>query len=227
MSRKNMKLRRILYAGFQSILIVMVFVFLSVLFYTEINSPFKYVIVLITIIAGVYCSYLSFVFMKKRSLIAILAGNQVSPELDNLKPVSSDGVFELYPADLKTGFSKGKIMIGPCTISIWGDSEGRYLKEKHSLKYIDYIEETATLILAFHKDFTLKVISPRVIHQTSQYLKIIYANEICWEFLNTENFTEEYIYKNTGKLIEANSNTNWKPSKFDFGIGMTALYLQA
>jgi hypothetical protein len=98
--------------------------------------------------------------------------------LDELEPTEGDGVLKLTPEELLDSFLKNKIELGECTISIYGDWEGRKLNVRHKLTSVEFHSKKNILTLSFSDNCLLKIRNPKLIFYTSSYFKIVKATEI-------------------------------------------------
>ena len=221
-----MKTFRTIIAFFQSLLPLIGFGIIGLAIYTGLESPFNIIIAGIFIILGLFVSRLLFNMMRRRGIISVMSGSNSAYELNELEPVEGDGVTKLTPEELQNIFKENKFDLKECTLSIWGDWEGRQLDFKHKIQSIEYNSEKNILSIQFFDNCILKVKKPRVILSADSYLKIVKATEILWQVPENSGSYSQYSYLNSGGKIITKSNTDWKPHKYDIGIGMNALYLQ-
>lgn len=222
-----MNVFKILFACIQALLPLIGFGFIALVLYTEILPPFHIIGAIICVGLGLYLSWFVFNMINRRGAITTMSGNNASYDLDDLEPTPGSDFIKLSPKLLAEDFKENKFFFKmEVTVSIWGDSIGKKLNDKHILKSVIYKEETAILILEFYDDCLLKIKKPGVIYYSNNYLKIIHAREILWQITGKTKSFYQYSYLNTGKTIKTKSNTNWKSHPYDFGIGMNALYLQ-
>ena len=209
-----------------SLLIIVPFVIIGFIFYQEVSNPVNIILVIATTLLGVKLAVTNYQMMISRGIFNILSYNNHSPELDDLIPTLSSGVTNLE-ANGFTQFQYIEFLTNKSyKISIWGDQNEKQLNIKHKLNQIAFDDKSKILTFNFDNGKVLKVRNPRKIFSTESYVKIMFADEVLWQFLNEKNQIKQFIYSNNGTKINTRSNTVWKPKRFDLGIGMHALYLQ-
>lgn len=221
-----MKTFRIIIALFYALLCFTGICFFGLLAYSEFTDPYNIIITSILIVIALYTSGNLFTMMRRRGVMGVMSGNNASYELDELEPVQGSGTQKLTAQELYTYFNEGKLDWQPTSISIYGDWEGRELNKRHQLQSIELDEKKDILTLSFQSKCLLRIKKPRTILCASTYLKITKATEVLWQVPAGLNKSNHYKYLNTGKTITTKSNTDWKPHKYDVGIGMQAVYLQ-
>jgi len=162
----------------------------------------------------------------QKGVIEIMTGDNASPELDTLKPVPGDGVTQLSEEELVSKFHNEQLALNTFTISIWGDRSDNKLNIEHRIKLISYDPDSLTLILFLENNYELHITQPRIIHISSTYLKILKAQKIIWKVNTESDLLQKFSYFNNGQAIVTHSNSEWQPSPYALGRGMTALYLQ-
>lgn len=222
-----MKTLRIFAAFFQALLPFIGFAIIAVVIFAQVNPPFNIILCIICLLIGLLISRSTFNMMRRRGVIEVLSGGSASYELDDLTPLESDGVSKFEPSELANAFEQKTLEINKATVSIWGDFEGRHLDKKHIIHNIIYNSESNVLTIEFKGDCLMKIKSPKLIFCSSTYLKIIKAKEVLWQTPTNSDTVESYSYLNTGKCIKTKSNTEWKPHKYDLGIGKNAVYMQS
>jgi len=220
-----MKTLRIVVAFFQALLVFILIGFISALLYSELSFPYNLIVAAIVLILALTTSAKTFNMIRRRGVIATMVGNNASYELDELEPTQDSGVQKLNAKELESLFLENELELNPVKISIWADWEGRQLNKHHELQSIEFNDTDDILTITFLDNCLLKIKSPQLIMQATTYLKIVKAKEVLWQVPNRSN-SDRYTYLNTGKMIKTKSTTNWKPHKYDLGIGMQAIYLQ-
>lgn len=213
-------------AFIQAVIPFIGFCFISLVVFSQLESPFNIVVALIVLFIGAYLSYMVFNLMSKRGVIEVLGGGTAAYELDELEPTIEDGVDKLTPEELIEKFTDNQVDFTTGTVSIWGDREGRRLNDRHKINSIHYDSAKNVLKFSFENKCILKVRNPRLILVCKDYLKILRASEVLWQIPTVDNSNKQFSYLNTGKSIKTKSNTEWKPSNHDMGLGMNAVYLQ-
>lgn len=221
-----MKTFRTIVAFFQALLPLLGFGIISTVLYSDLQFPYNLIVAILVFILGIYISRSIFNMMRRRGVISVMAAENSTFDLDNLEPTKGDGVFKLTPEEVKSKFLEDKLELTTCTVSIFGDWEGRQLNIQHKLKTVEYDSKNNTLALLFYDNCLLKIRNPKMIFSTSSYLKIVKATEILWQIPDGFKSHFQFRYLNTGKTIKTKSNTDWKPHEYDIGIGMNAIYLQ-
>jgi len=221
-----MKIFRTIIAFFQALLPLLGFGVISAVIYSDLPTPYNILVSITLFILGIYVSLSIFNMMMRRGVISVMSADNATFDLDELEPTEGDGVLKLTPEELRNNFLENKIELGECTVSIYGDWEGRQLNIKHKLNSVEFNSEKNTLTLSFSDNCLLKIRNPRLIFYTSSYLKIIKATEILWQIPDDLRSHYQFSYLNTGKKIKTKTNTDWKPHDYDIGIGMNAIYLQ-
>jgi hypothetical protein len=221
-----MKIFRTIVAFFQAFLPLIGFGILSAVIYSDLRAPYNILISITVFTLGIYVSRSVFNMMMRRGVIAVMSADNATFDLDELEPTEGDGVLKLTPEELLDSFLKNKIELGECTISIYGDWEGRQLNIQHKLKTVEFDLNNNTLTLLFTDNCLLKIRNPRLIFSTSSYLKIVKATEVLWQTPDDFKSHYQFSYLNTGKTIKTKSNADWKPHEYDIGPGMNAIYLQ-
>jgi len=221
-----MKTFRTIVAFLQALLPLVGFGILSAVLHSELPAPYNIPASITLFILGIYISRSIFNMMRRRGVIAVMSANNASYDMDNLEPTGGDGVLKLTPDELRNHFLKNKIELGECTVSIYGDWEGRQLNVKHKLNSLEFNPKKRTLTLSFSDKCSLKIRNPRLIFLSSSYLKITEATEVLWQIPNDFNAHYQFSYLNTGKKVKTKSNTDWNPQEYQIGIGMNAVYLQ-
>ncbi|MFT6842365.1 MAG: hypothetical protein ACJASR_001132 [Psychroserpens sp.] len=221
-----MKIFRTIVAFFQAFLPLIGFSIVSALIYSDLPAPYNILISVTLFTLGIYVSRSIFNMMMRRGVLAVMSADNATFDLDELEPTEGDGVLKLTPEELLNSFLKNEIELGECTISIYGDWEGRKLNVKHKLTSVEFHSIKNTLTLLFSDNCLLKIRNPKLIFYTSSYLKIVKATEILWQITDDFRVYKKFSYLNTGKNIKTKSNTDWKPHDYDIGIGMNAIYLQ-
>lgn len=221
-----MKAFRTPIAFLQASLAFLGFCLIGLVFFSQLDAPYNYIAVFVNLFLGAYFGRMVFNMIKSHGVLAIMSGSRASYELDELEPVSGSGVFKLTAKELTTKFPEGKLRFNNGSVAIWGDSNGRLLEKKHQLKAINFDSENNVLNLEFFDDCLLIVTNPNLIMCTNTYLKFLKAKKVSWQIPKASGAIETFTYYNTGKTIKPISNTDWKPSEYDFGIGMNAVYLQ-
>lgn len=221
-----MKLFRTIVAFFQALLTLVAFTFISVVCYAKLSVPFNILLALAFFSLGCYGSWSVFSMMKRRGVITTLSTVHQSPDLDVFEPSESDGVLKLTPEEVRNYFLQNKFQLNPCTVSIFGDWEGRQLNVRHTLKFVQFNPEKSILTLTFSDQCILKIRNPKLIFVTESYLKIVKATEVLWQVPNELESSYQYSYLNAKNKITTKSNTDWKPHQYDLGPGLNAIYLQ-
>lgn len=222
-----MKEFRTIAAFFQALIPFIGFGAIAFVIYLGVPSPFNIIIVVFILILGLLSSRMIFNMMRRRGVIATLAGSHASYDLDELEPAPGSNVSKISPIELTKLFHEKKLTFSNgITVSIWGDWEGRKLNTRHHLEAVNYDVDNKVLTIKLDDNCILKVKEPRLIHLTGSYLKIIKAKEIQWKIPNDSDANDQYSYVNTDGKIKTSTNTQWKPHSYDIGIGMNALYLQ-
>jgi len=221
-----MKTLRIIVAFFHALLTLAGFIFISVVIYSEFSVPFNFICSLALFIFGSYASRSIFIMMKRRGVIATMSAVHQSSDLDVIEPSNGNGILQLTPEELRNHFIQSKLELNPCTVSIFGDWEGRQLDIRHSLKFVEFNSEKNILTLTFSDKCVLKIRKPKLIYFTTTYLKIVHAKEILWQVPNEPKTPSQFSYLNSKYKITTQSNTDWKPHEYDVGPGMDAIYLQ-
>ncbi len=221
-----MKTFRTIAAFFQALLPLLGFGVVSAVIYSDFQSPYNLIVAIPVLVPGIYISRSIFNMMRRRGVISVIAADNSTFDLDNLEPTEGDGVFKLTPEEVQSKFLKDKLELSACTVSIYGDWEGRQLNIQHKLKTVEFDSKINTLTLLFTDNCLLKIRKPRLIFSTSSYLKIVKATEVLWQIPDDFKAHYQFSYLNTGKTIKTKSNTDWKPHEYDIGIGMNAIYLQ-
>ena len=222
-----MQVFRTFIALVQSVLPLIGFAFFSLVILSELNSPYNYFFAIFTFGLGLFISRFVFNISRRRSLLSTMSSNQASPDLDTLLPTVGDGILKLSAKELQIMFETDQFnIVKEMTISIWGDWDGRKLNHKHELEHILFNEENDVLTFCFKDGCLLKVKAPENIFLASSYLKVLNAKEILWQTPSNNQMPNRYSYLKTKSGIKTKSNTQWKPHKFDMGLGMNALYMQ-
>lgn len=221
-----MKIFRILFAFFQALLTLLGFGFICTITYFELEFPYNIVISVLVLTAGFTVSRFVYNITRRRDILSVISGSSSTYDLDELDPIGDNNVLKLSPEELVNHFHKQTFIFNRnVTISIWGDWEGKMLNNKHCLVNIEFEKNMNTLTLSFLKNCSLKIKNPKLIFLSKDYFKIVRADEIEWEIPYETNF-HRFKYINNSEEIITKSNTNWKPNKYDLGIGMNAIYLQ-
>ncbi|PCI96230.1 MAG: hypothetical protein COB15_11090 [Flavobacteriales bacterium] len=221
-----MKIFRAIIAFFQALLPLLGFGVISIVIYAGLPKPYNILVSVTLFIIGIYASRSIFNMMMRRGVLSVMSADNATFDLDELEPTEGDGVLKLTPEELRRKFLKDKLELGKCTVSIYGDWEGRQLNIKHQLKSIEFNSKNNSLTLLFSDNCLLRIRNPRLIFSTSSYLKIVKATEILWQIPDDFKAHHQFSYLNTGEKIKTKSNTDWKPHDYDIGIGMNAIYLQ-
>lgn len=210
----------------QSLLSLIGISFIGIVFYSELTSPYNWIVSIIFFLLAIFISIRVYRMIIRRGYISTIAGAHSSYDADDLKPTLESGVLQLNPDQLEHYFDNGKIAFESGTVAIWGDWQGRQLNNKHKFSSIEFDSENKILSIHFTDFSQLQIKDPSIIHYSDSYIKILKAKEIRWQIMNEDLVNEQYFYLNNGKSIQTNSNTTWKPRKEDLGIGMNALYIQ-
>lgn len=209
----------------QAILTFIGAAFIGLVFYSELSNPYNYISAAICLIIAIYLSARVFKLISRRGYIATITGDNATYELDNLKPVPGSGITELNGVQLVNHFEQQSLDFPPYAVTIWGDTNTLYLKEKRSISTISYDDTTKVLFVGFEDDTDLRIKHPAIIHHASSYIKIIKAQEVVWR-VKDDDLIHEFLYINNGSKIITKSNRDWNPKREDLGIGMNAIYLQ-
>lgn len=221
-----MKKFRTIIAFFQVLLTLLGFCIISVVIFLDLNTPYNIITAIAVFIVGLFASRVIFNMMQRRGVVSVMTGDNASYDLDELEPSPGSGVMKLTPEELINLFSENELSFNQgLTVSIWGDWEGRKLDERHQIVDVEFEQEKNILTISFSENCSLKIKNPKLILLTNTYLKIVKAKEVLWQIPNNDTFCQ-YSYLNTSKIIETKSNTDWKPHKYDLGIGMNAIYLK-
>lgn len=195
-------------------------------FYEELTTPYNIVVATMAVVIGFLGSRFIFHMIKRRGLISTMTGDNASYELDDLDPTEGRGVLKLDLVEFYQLYLGNSIKFGQGKVSIWGDHHGKLLEEYHLIEDVQLDELRQIIVLKFNTQCTLTIVAPQHIFYTNTYLKIIKAKEIVWQTKDNSGQVHQYQYINGGNKLLTSSNTNWKPHKFDAGIGMNALYIQ-
>ncbi len=220
-----MKTFRTIVAFFQALIPFSLFCLLGVLLFLELSAPYHIIFSTLAILIGVIIGRFLFNMMRKRGVIAVMAGSNSTYNLDEL--TSHPDITVHSPKELAHLFSTYQLNFNKSvTITIWGDWEGRALDKKHQLKSMIYNEELNYLTIWFKNHYAIRVKEAQTIMTSTDYIKIVKAKAIIWQTPSKYQKQNIYHYVNTGKAIKTKSNTTWQPHTLDIGIGMNALYLQ-
>lgn len=221
-----MKALRTPIAFLQASLAFLGFCVIGLVFFSQLDAPYNYIAAFVNLLLGAYFGNMVFHMVNRQGVLAVMTGSRASYDLDELEPVPGSGVLKLTAMELSDKFSDGTLPFTIGSVAIWGDSNGRLLDKKHQLKAISFDPENNILNLEFFDYCVLKIQNPSLIMCTNTYLKVSKAKKVTWQIPNTSDGKGAFSYFNTGKTIKPISNINWKPSDYDFGIGMNAVYLQ-
>lgn len=211
---------------FHSILPFLGFSICAFLMFGSLDAPLNIFVSFIILVIGFLISRNLFFLMKKRGVIEVMAGVSSSADLDNLEPVPGDGVCKIQSEELASLFFEGSLDFNGGAISIWGDHQGRLLEKDNVFRSIVYDSSRDVLTIIFTNSCLLKIKNPTTILYSTEYLKILNAKEILWKTPNDTGLENKYSYLNNGEIIVTKSNTNWKPHKYDLGLGQNAVYIQ-
>jgi hypothetical protein len=200
--------------------------FLALAILGQMAPPVNYILSIIVLVAAFLAARSVFTMMQRRGVMSVLASNSASPDADDFQSLEENGIYKMHPRDLASHFSKAEFYLGECAISIWGDWEGRKLKEKNELISVSYSEVKNRLTFQFEGKKTLSIRNASDILLCETYLKIPRATEALWQYLVGMELFNQYSYLHSGNKIKTKSNTKWKPHKYDIGPGMNAIYLQ-
>jgi len=221
-----MKVLKIIFPFFYGLITFIGFGFIAFVIIDQFLFPFNYIVGIVILILAYFAGRLVFLFMLKRGVLGTFSGANESPDLDNIVS-SSIIVFEnLEESDGIKNTLNLNFINKPCKISIWGDYNGKSLASNLNVGKIELFESEKILSISFKGGNQLKIKNPSKIHVTSSYLKVIKSSEILWKDKQSNNSFHEYSYKiKNGKII-TQSNTNWRPHRYDLGIGKNPLYIQ-
>ncbi len=213
-------------AYYQALLFFLGVGIIGFVFYEELTIPYNIVVATMIVIIGFLGSRFIFHMIKRRGLISTMTGGNASYELDDLDPTEGIGVFKLNLVEFHQLYLDNSFKFGQGKVSIWGDHNGKLLEEYHLIEDVQLDELRQIMVLKFNTQCTLTIVAPRHIFYSKTYLKILKAQEIVWQTKDNNGQVHQYQYINGGNKLLTSSNTNWKPHKFDAGIGMNALYIR-
>lgn len=211
---------------FKSCLPLVLFCFIALVFYSEINPPYNLIAAGVNIIIGFVAFRFTYILMKRRGIIEIMTGSSATPDIDSLTPTPNSNVYKFTPKDLAFNFQQGSLRFSKGTICIWGDRKARKLNKQHEICSIIYNPAQKLLTIKFYDNYQLDIKEPKMIFETSKYIKIINAKSVKWTISDTKSSQSYFLYSMNNKSIETDSNTDWHPHKYDIGLGFDAVYLQ-
>jgi hypothetical protein len=170
---------------------------------------------IIVSIIGVVIGIIVYNSSKRRGLSELFLRSEIgSPDYDNLDPTEDFDFLKLSVAEYIEKFSNGKSLIKSGFISIWGDFRGRQLDVLNEIESIMQVDLEKVQI-SFKNKRKLTVWHPELILESGNYLKLIRADRVRWEWRDQDGKQSYCDYRFTHWGIKTETNTDWKIHRID------------
>lgn len=199
----------------RTLLCFSVFVLIALVFFDGTKTPLNFILSGITLLAGIKASQFVYNFYLRR-------GGVISEKSEHYEHFTSEEFLVNNLSSLENQFLHNGLKKGH--IRIWGDWKTTGLNQKHILVGVSYSSAENTLVFWFAGSWELTVKTPKKVFYSGTYFKVKSAEEVVWK--KEGEVLQKYIYRNAGKDLALSSNTDWKPHRYDMGIGADAVYIQ-
>ena len=175
---------------------------------------------------ALYVGYQVYRTVKRRGVLEFSAAVQASPDMDNLEPLADGEVRQLSVTEYVALLNSGQSFFKGGFIRLWGDWKGRRLEDVHEIRKVNYYASEKLLRICFDHEAQLSLWNPQIITESPDYLKILKADRLRWEWKSGQHLYECYYdYSMEKNKIVIDTNTDWKGDGMDVLMGAPALMM--
>lgn len=184
-----------------------IFVAIGLLVYNENRNGMGIFFLTLFSVVAVVVAYLVAKQVFNRGSYTLVRSVRASPDFDKMVPVTSDRVRSVTPVDYVENYMQKNNFINKATVCIWGQKLNKDLIVYYTINTVAYDSNLNCLSVFFHDNSSVYIWDPGLIIEAHDFMKIINASRIRWEWLDKKTGCRNYCeYTKNRRKIAVLSN---------------------